>query len=141
MMQLYQAKQMRNELLKETEGLLELQEHDHDAARLLIDQYAADKRWEDVARIAPRVIGITPNEVFVHQQYGLALAALNRPKEAIYELESALGAGVRKPGPLRATLAKQYLLTGDAAKAKALAEQALKEDPGNPDAEMVLKGG
>jgi tetratricopeptide (TPR) repeat protein len=138
MMQLYEAKDRRDDLLKETEGYLDVNEHDHDAARLLIDRYAADKKWAEVARIAPRVIGITPMEVYVHQQYGLALATLNRPKEAIYELESTLLAGVRKPGPVRGLLAKQYLLTGDKVKAKSLAEQALKEDPGNPDATEVL---
>ena len=41
--------------------------------------------------------------------------------------------------PLRALLAKQYLATGDKAKARALAAEALKEDPGNPDAQEVLK--
>jgi hypothetical protein len=139
LIQIYEAKERRADLLKETEAYLDLQEHDHDASRLLIDRYAQEKQWADVARVAPRVIGITPTETFVHQQYGLALVNLNRPKEAIYELESALTAGVRKPGPLRATLSKQYLLTGDKVKAKAAAEQALKEDPTNPDAAEVLK--
>jgi len=139
LIQIYEAKERRADLLKETEAYLDLQEHDHDAARILIDRFAQDKQWADVARVAPRVIGITPTETFVHQQYGLALANLNRPKEAIYELESALTAGVRKPGPLRGVLSKQYLLTGDKAKAKATAEQTQKEDPTNPDAAEVLK--
>lgn len=139
LLQLYEAKDRREDVLKETEAYLDVQEHDHDAARLLIDRYAADKKWAEVARVAPRVIGITPVESFVHQQYGIALAELKRPKEAVYELESALIAGVRKPAPLRALLAKQYLLAGDKAKAKEAAEQTLKEDPGNPDAEAVLK--
>lgn len=139
LMQLYEAKERRADLLKEAEAYLDLQEHDHDASRLLIDRFAQEKQWADVARVAPRVIGITPTETFVHQQYGLALANLNRPKEAIYELESALTAGVRKPGPLRGLLAKQYLLIGDKTKAKAAAEQTMKDDPTNPDAAEVLK--
>lgn len=139
LMQIYETKEQRAELLKEAEAYLDLQEHDHDASRLLIDRFAQEKQWADVARVAPRVIGITPTETFVHQQYGLALANLNRPKEAIYELESALIAGIRKPGATRALLAKQYLLVGDKAKAKTTAEQALKEDPNNPDAGEVLK--
>jgi cellulose synthase operon protein C len=140
LMKLYEEKDGREALLKEAEAYLDVQEHDHDAARLLIDRYASDKRWADVARVAPRVIGITPMEPYVHQQYGIALATLNRPKEAIDELEAALAAGVRKPGPLRGLLAKQYLLAGDKAKARFTAEQALKEDPGNPDAAEALKG-
>lgn len=139
LMQIYEAKEQRPELLKETEAYLDLQEHDHTAARLLIDRFAQEKQWADVARVAPRVIGISPTEAFVHQQYGIALANLNRPKEAVYELESALIAGVRKPGPLRALLSRQYLATGERTKAKAAAEQALKEDPTNPDAADVLK--
>jgi len=139
LMQLYEAKGRRDDLLKETEAYLDVQEHDHDAARLLVDQYAGDKRWADLARVAARAIGITPMEPFVHQQYGIALAQLKRPAEAIYPLESALAGGVRKPGPVRGLLALQYLLAGDKVKAKAAAEQALKEDPGNPDAAEVLK--
>jgi Tfp pilus assembly protein PilF len=46
---------------------------------------------------------------------------------------------VRKPGPLRALLAQQYLAIGDKVKAKAAATQALKEDPGNAEATAVLK--
>lgn len=139
LMQLYEAKDRRDDLLKEGEAILDLEEHDHDTAKLLIDRYALDKRWADLARVAPRIIGITPNEVFVHQQYGLALANLNRPKEAIFELESALIGGLRKPAPARGLLAKQYLLAGDKVHAKASALQALKEDPKNPDAAAVLK--
>ncbi|MCC2669496.1 MAG: repeat-containing protein [Armatimonadetes bacterium] len=137
--QIYEAKDRRDDLLKETEASLALQEHDHDAARLLINQYAADKRWDDLIRVAPQVIGITPMEAFVHQQYGLALAIRNRPKEAIYELESALTGGVRKQGPLRGTLAKQYLAVGNKVRAKEVALQCLKDDPSNPDAKEVLQ--
>ncbi|MGV3720205.1 MAG: tetratricopeptide repeat protein, partial [Actinomycetota bacterium] len=139
LLQLYEAKERREELLKESEAYLDLQEHDHETSRLLLDRFALDKRWADLARVAPRVIGITPMAPFVHQQYGTALATLKRPKEAAFELESALAAGVRKPGPLRALLATQYLALGDKTKAKAAAEQALKEDPGNPDAADVIK--
>ena len=139
LMQLYEAKDQREELLKETEAFLSIQEHDHDAARLLVNQFAADKRWDDLIRVAPQVIGITPTEAFVHQQYGLALASRNRPKDAIFELESALVGGVRKPAPLRGTLAKQYLAIGDKVRAKEVAQQCLKDDPGNPDAKEVLQ--
>jgi cellulose synthase operon protein C len=137
--QLYEAKERRDDLLRETEAYLDLQEHDHDSARLLIDRFAAEKRWADVVRIAPRVIGITPMEPFVHQQYGLALGALGKPKEAIYELESALAAGPRKPGAVRAALATQYLAAGDKMKARAAAEQALKDEPNNAEARDVLE--
>jgi len=136
--QLWEKQGRRADLLKETEAFLDVEEHDHEAARLLIDRYAADKKWADVARVAPRVIGITPMEPYVHQQYGIALAELNRPKEAVEELEAALLAGPRKPGPVRGLLAKQYLLSGDRARARDAAEQSLKEDPGNPDAAEVL---
>ncbi|MFN3652854.1 MAG: tetratricopeptide repeat protein [Armatimonadota bacterium] len=140
LMQLYQKQERRDDLLKETEAYLDLQEHEHEAARLLIDQYSLDERWEDVVRVAPRVISITPNETYVHQVYGAALAHLKRHQDAIYELESALAGGVRKPGAVRGLLAKQYLLAGDKAKAKAAAEQALKDEPSNADAAEVLKG-
>ncbi|HTE19683.1 MAG TPA: tetratricopeptide repeat protein, partial [Armatimonadota bacterium] len=70
LLQLYEAKDRRDDLLKEAEAYLDVQEHDHDTARLLIDRYSLDKKWEDVARVAPRVLGITPMEVYVHQQYG-----------------------------------------------------------------------
>lgn len=139
LMGLYEAKELRDELLKETEAYLEVQEHDHDSARLLIDRFSIDGRWEDIVRVAPRVLGITPMESYVHHQYGLALAKLKRPREAIFELESALIGGVRKPASLRGVLAKQYLALGDKARAKAVAQQALKEDPKNVDAAQVLK--
>ena len=139
LMAAYDEKDRREELLKEAEAYLDLQEHDHDAARLLLDRYSSDRKWADIARVAPRVIGITPNEAFVHQQYGIALTTLNKPKEAAFELESALIMGVRKPGHIRALLAKQYLALGDKVKAKAAATQALKEDPADEDAKAVLK--
>jgi predicted Zn-dependent protease len=139
MMQLYEEKERRDDLLKEAEGYLNLQEHDHAAARLLVDRYALDRKWEDLVRVVPRVLGTTPTEPFVHQQYGIALASLNRPKEAIFPLESALVGGLRRPAPTRALLARQYLLTGDKARAKLVAHQALKEDPRNALAAEVLK--
>jgi hypothetical protein len=70
--------------------------------------------------------------------YGFALADQKKPKEAIPELEAALAGGIRKPGPVRGLLAKQYLLIGDTVKAKAAAPQALREQPNNPDATEVL---
>jgi predicted Zn-dependent protease len=136
----YEQKDRREDLLKETEGYLDLEEHDHDAARLLVDRYATDKRWADLARVAPRLLAITPMEPFVHQQYGRALAELGKPSEAVVELESALLAGVAKPAPTRALLAKQYLALGDKTKARAAAEQALADDPQNADAKAVLAG-
>lgn len=137
--QLYEARGRRPELLRVTESLLDIEEHDHDAARLLIGQYANDAKWAEVERLAPRVIGITPMEAFVHQQYGQALAELKRPRESAFELESALAAGVRRPAVTRALLARQYLLAGDRGKARLAAEQALKEDPANAEAAQVLK--
>jgi len=139
LIQLYEAKQRREDMLRESEALLDLQEHDHELARLLIDRYSADKRWADVVRVGPRVIELSPMEPFVHQQYGIALAEMQRPKEAIYELESALAAGVRRPGPVRALLAKQHLVTGDKQRARAEAERALKDEPNNAIAKEVLE--
>lgn len=139
LMQLYERLNRREDLLRETEAYLDLEEHDHEAARLLIDRLAADRRWPELERVAGRAVGITPMEPFVHQQYGTALAALGRPKEAIEALETALTAGVRRPGPVRGLLARQYLLAGNRTRARELAEQALKETPGNADAQAVLQ--
>lgn len=139
LMTAYDDKDRRAELLRETEAYLDLQEHDHDAARLLLDRFSSDRKWADIARVAPRVIEITPSEAYVHQQYGIALTTLNRPREAAFELESALIMGVRKPAHLRALLAKQYLALGEKVKAKAAAQEALKEDPTDEDAKAVLK--
>jgi tetratricopeptide (TPR) repeat protein len=139
LMQLYEAKDKREELLKEAEGYLDVEEHNHDAARLLIDRFSTDKRWVDIIRVAPRVIGITPMEPFVHQQYGIALADQKRPKEAIFELESALVGGVRRPANIRVIIAKQYLTLGDKSSAKTALQQALKDDPNNAEAAMLLK--
>lgn len=139
LMQLYEAKDRRDDLLKEAEAYLDVEEHNHDAARLLIDRFASDKRWTDIVRVAPRVLGITPMEPFVHQQYGVALAELKRPKEAIFELESALAAGYRRPSAVHVLIARQHLALGDKAAAKAAAQQALKEEPENAAAQAVLK--
>jgi tetratricopeptide (TPR) repeat protein len=139
LMQLYEAADRREDLLKEAEAYLDVQEHDHAAARLLVDRFAADRRWDDLARIAPRVLGITPMEPFVHQQYGRALVELKRPKEAIPVLENALAAGLRRPAPTRVLLARQHLLLGDRVRARTAAEQALKEEPTNADAQALLK--
>jgi tetratricopeptide (TPR) repeat protein len=139
LLQLYQGKDRRDDLLKEAEAYLNLEEHDHATARLLADRYAADKRWADLVRIAPRLLGISPTEAFVHQQYGTALARLNRPAEAVLELEAALEAGLERPAPVRGLLAAQYLLAGNREKAKAAAEETLREDANNADAKDVLK--
>jgi tetratricopeptide (TPR) repeat protein len=139
MLQLYESKERREDLLKEAEAYLDIQEHDHATARLLVDRFAGDKRWADLVRVAPRVLGTTPMEPFVHQQHGIALAHLNRPKEAAFALQSALIGGLRRPAPTRGLLAKQLLLAGDKAGAKAAAEQTLKEDSQNADAQEVLK--
>jgi tetratricopeptide (TPR) repeat protein len=70
--------------------------------------------------------------------YGIAQSRAGRAKEAAFSLETALAIGVRRPGPVRGLLAKQYLALGDRAKAKQAAEQALKETPNNADAKQVL---
>lgn len=137
--QYFDTNDRRDELLKETEGLFGLLEHDHDLARLLLDRYALDGRYEDVIRVAPRLIALTPQEYFVHAEYGRSLAKAKRPREAAYELESALLAKPRRPGKLRGLLARQYLLLGDKTKARAAAEQALKELPGERTATQVLR--
>lgn len=139
MMQLYEARDRRDDLLKEAEAYLDVEEHNHDASRLLIDRFAGDKKWSELARVAPRVLGITPMEPFVHQQYGIALGALKRHKEAIFELESAIAAGYRRPAALRVLIARQHLALGDKAAARAAAQQALKEEPENAAAMAVLK--
>ena len=135
----YEEQDRKDDALKQAEALMDLEEHDHDNARLLIDRFALERRWEDLVRVAPRVLAITPMEAFVHQEYGRALVNLGKPKEAIFELESALIAGVRRPPAIRALLARQYLAVGDKAKAKAAAQQALKVDPKNAEAQEVLK--
>jgi tetratricopeptide (TPR) repeat protein len=129
----------RDNALKEAEALLEREPHDHAVARLLLDRLATDAQWDDLVRIAPRVLELTPNEVFVHQIYGQALARRGRHREAAFELESALIGGVRRPGRLRAQLARQLLLFGNLVGARAAAMQALKEEPGNQEAEAVLR--
>ncbi len=139
LMDLYEKANNRDALLKTAEAYLDIQEHEHETARLLVDRLALDGRWADLVRVAPRVLEITPSEGFVHQQYGRALAALKQPKQAAFELESALLAGLRRPVPTRALMARQWLLAGDKARARAAAEQVLKEEPGNAEARDVLK--
>ncbi len=139
MVKYYDDNDERDKLLREAEALLDLEVHDHTTARLLVDRFALDRRWEDLARVAPRVISITPMEPFVHQEYGRALVNLGKPAEAAYELESALLGGVRRPASVRALLARQYLAIGDKARARAAATQALKDDPKNSEAQEVLK--
>lgn len=139
LMELYEAREMREALLKEAEGYLDIEEHDHAAARLLIDRYAGDRRWEDVARVAPRVIGISPMEPYVHHQYGIALAALKRHREAATALEHALLAGPRRPAAVRGLMALQLALAGAKEEARKAAREALEEDGENADAREALR--
>ena len=139
LMQHYEQKDLRDELLEEAEALLQVEEHNHNVARLLFDRLALDRKWEALLRVAPRVLELTPMEPFIHQQYGVALAQSGRPAEAAFELESALAAGVRRPAVVRGALARQYLAAGDKVRARKAAEETLKEDPKNADAAEVLR--
>ncbi len=134
----YEKQQNREAWLQAALQYVQINEHDHETTRLLLDRLALDSRWPDVEKVAPRAIALTPMEAFVHQAYARSLVAARRHVEAAREFETAVLAGARRPGQLRALAARAWLTAGDRVKARASAEQALKDDPENPEAKAVL---
>jgi tetratricopeptide (TPR) repeat protein len=137
--QLYREKDRRADAVREMQGYTMLEEHEHDPARLLFDRLVAMKETVGILELAPRLIAIQPMEYYVHEHYARALAAGDRHQDAIREFEAALGCAPRKPGPIRASQAHSYLALGQKEQARAAAEAALNQDPGNEEATAVLK--
>jgi len=136
---LYRGMQRDADAIKELRGYVLIEEHEADAARALFDRTVAAKDTAGILDSAPRVIAIQPMDYFVHEQYGIALAASNRQQEAVREFSASLGCAPRKPAPIHVELARAYQALGDKPKARAAADAALKEDPGNAGAAAILK--
>ncbi len=137
--ELYRKQGKEVEALKEIQAYTRIEEHDHDTARLNFSRLVSAKESAAILESAPRLIAIQPMEPFVHEQYGRALAAAGQHPLALREFDAALAAAPRKPGPIRAAQARSYLALGERARAKAAAEAALKDDPGNEEAVGVLR--
>ena len=136
---IYRGMHRDADAIKEMRGYTLIEEHEADAARRLFDAEVAAKDTAGILDSAPRVTAIQPMQYYVHEQYGVALAASNRERDAVREFTAALGCAPRKPAPIHVELARAYQALGDKPRARAAAEAALKEDPGNTDAAALLK--
>jgi tetratricopeptide (TPR) repeat protein len=137
--ELYRAKNRDAEAIKELQAFTRIEEHDHDPARQLFERMVAARDSAGLLDLAPRLIAIQPMESDVHEQYGRALVAANRAREAVREFEVALATGPRYPATVHIGLARAYLALGDKPAAKAAATAALKDEPGNEEATALLK--
>jgi tetratricopeptide (TPR) repeat protein len=120
-------------------ALAPLDQHDRRAWRLLLDRLVAGKLWDEARRTGEAAIYVDVESFGVHYDYAQALAATARHEEAAFEAESALlcEAKPEEKAAAHVLLAKERMLVGDAAGARAHRDEALKLDPGSADAKTL----
>lgn len=95
-----------------------------------------DQRRADAEALLRKMVAQYPQEPGVHYQYGLLLLD-DRPAEGIAEMEKEL-AITPSYVPARLRLAEYYLAQSEPAKARPYVDEAIKMEPGNATAHLLL---
>ena len=101
--------------------------------RTKIGVFRAQKKWEDVERLAEDGLGINPRDADMNAAVALAWKGLGWAKLTVYGYETALKLD-RKNKRILAASAEMYEEQNQVLKAKGLWERLLEIDPGNENA-------
>jgi tetratricopeptide (TPR) repeat protein len=115
-------------------ALATIEEHDAAAHRRLIRLLLDAGRNDEAVAAGRDALMVDVTGLATHQLYGEALARVGRPREARFELESALLCGGRpnEVADVHAALAQIQLTLGERARARQSAAKARELDPTNP---------
>ena len=119
--------------------LAELEQHDRQVWRLLLDKLVAAKKWNEAAKAGESALYVDVESAPVHMNYARALGALNEHDKAVFELESALACSAppKDQATAHALLAGELIALKNPAEAKKHLAEALRLDPQNAEAKTV----
>ena len=129
-----------DDAVRAMEAAARLDVHDPSLPKLIIEKALERGQWKRVREAAALAAWITPYDVEERMASARAALHLNDPAGAIRELEIARVCQPKSPGAVEGLLARAIAASGDPARARKLAEEALKEAPENADAKAVIEG-
>ena len=119
--------------------IVRLDQHDRRAYAMLLGKLVSAQLWDEAKRVGEAAIYVDLQSAAVHTDYARALAATGSHDAAAFELGSALlcDAKPEEKATAHALLARELLTLGDAARARAERDEALKLDPANAEARAL----
>jgi cellulose synthase operon protein C len=119
--------------------LAQLEQHDKKIWRLLLEKLVAQKAWDEARRVGDSAVFVDVTGGPTHVLYARALAAQNAHDKAVFELESALLTNMKdkEKATAHGLLAQSLASLNRTADAVKHRDEALKLDPGNPEAKAV----
>jgi tetratricopeptide (TPR) repeat protein len=125
--------------ISELEKLLEYENTDVAAVRLLLKQYEATKAPPAKLMSAyERIAQLDPFDAANHTALGRLKMQAGDPRPAVREFRAAIAAQSLDPAAAQTDLAEAYLATGDKAQARRAALAAIEVAPGYPRAQEIL---
>lgn len=116
-----------------------LEQHDRKAWRMLLDRLVKAGRWEEARQVGEGAVFVDILGGPTHVLYARALAHEGAHDRALYELESALAAGMKgkDAAPVHVLMAQSYAALGRKAEATAARDKALAADPESAEAKAL----
>jgi Flp pilus assembly protein TadD len=116
-----------------------LDQHDRKAYRLLLAGLVETRQFAEAKAVGESAIFVDVENHAIHSLYAMALSQTGDHAKALFELESALLCHPPPPetATIHARMAKEHLVSGNRAKAKAEQAEALRLDPANAEARAL----
>ena len=136
------AKRAKNDdgELEALKRLALLDQHDKRVYRRLLSKLVARRDWAEAVKIGDSALYVDVHGAEMHALYGEALFEKGDVDKAKFEAESALLCEPLKANVAsraNVVLSRAFAKRGDAAKARAAKEEALRQDPTNKEAEAL----
>ncbi|MBX3197740.1 MAG: tetratricopeptide repeat protein [Labilithrix sp.] len=119
--------------------LAQLDQHDKQVWRMLLEKLVAAKQWSEARRVGDSAVFVDVTGGATHVLYARALQASSSHDKAVFELESALMTTMKAPekATAHALLAQSLVALKRTADATKHRDEARKLDPGNAEANAV----
>ena len=127
--------------LRALERLARLDEHDRDTNKTLLKALVEAERWNDAIAIGEMSIFVNPHDAEVHGLLAQAYVKQRRPRDALYEADTALIAEHPAPARMHLLRASAWMQAGDRSKAREAARAAETADPSTAEAARSIVGG
>jgi tetratricopeptide (TPR) repeat protein len=116
-----------------------LDQHDRKAYRLLLAGLVETGQFAEAKAVGESALFVDVENHAIHSLYAMALSQTGDHAKALFELESALLCHPPPPetATIHARMAKEHLVSGNRAKAKAEQAEALRLDPANAEARAL----
>ncbi|RYE93852.1 MAG: tetratricopeptide repeat protein, partial [Myxococcales bacterium] len=124
--------------LKYLRPLARIDQHDRRVWRRLLAKLVARQQWDEAKKVGEGALYVDIHGGETHTLFAQALLAAGDTDRALFEADSALlceGIKAATASQASTVLARAHLKKGDAPKARAAREEALRQDPNNKEAQ------